>query len=268
MDQNLSNKEFFKKRNSVKTVEAGDTQVACKGRWIESCLKPDKFYKGWYPIRRCTFSGHESLGSAGTQVYRDTTSFRNCRVVCDICDHPDNVQKQLSADDCCCDPECKDNIVAPSQKEERLLKNRAQCSKPEVPTSTSGKCPTDAHWRFHDAHPYMPGVKIPRDCRIHQQDWFKAQMNSVNSHQKVYKALQQFEREGRLKEERELFERLRRRHKQKEEDFITRRLELPLMTNLPAQPIQPSASLSRRPTDARPEETSTPVLFNQVKYAE
>ncbi|CAL1538865.1 unnamed protein product [Lymnaea stagnalis] len=246
LDPNATNRESFQNAST-------DRQAVCSGNLIQSWRPPDKFYNGWYPVRQCSFPGHGSNIYAGSCPSKNTTVFRNYRVMCEICDHPDNQQRDTKELDECKYFCCKKSSVAPKD-----IKPLGTITR-DPHHAQGDPCLPDTNWRFHDPRPVRLGGPVPANCKVHKRDWFRNEMEDFNAMANVKKKLAQRERMDRLNKEREIFEKLRQKHKQREQAIIDRQMSFPPLVP-PPEKIR--SSLLAVPTLA-PKLSSTSAAPNQ-----
>ncbi|KAH9502517.1 hypothetical protein Btru_068883 [Bulinus truncatus] len=214
VDTALTNSQYFIKYRFSPIQPPSDELAACTGRLIESQRPPDQFYHGWYPIRGCSFPGHEPKPGAGLPSSKRLTYFRNYRVVCDICDQPSNTQQPTKKDETWC---CNKNSVAPAA--EVKVQERAKTT----------ECVPDMYWRYHDKHLTKPGVVMPDDCRVHTKNWFKEEIDLINNMNRLQKNVSQRERLEALRKKREWCEMMKRRSRLGENEVIERNSSYPLI---------------------------------------
>ncbi|BFZ03234.1 hypothetical protein BsWGS_06273 [Bradybaena similaris] len=193
----LTNGQFFQNNRFAQLCQPSDFDVVCHGKLIESSRLPETFYNGWYPVRhQCSFPDHKPRPGAGLKSERGL-QFRNNRIVCEICDHPDNRLLTAREPTCWSNMAPGRNSVAPKTCEHKICETRMcpQKGLRDEPVETVKGCThkVDAYWRYHDPHYVQGSSGMPDTCRVHGHNWFKRQMandNKYKSDQQVYRAAQ------------------------------------------------------------------------------
>ncbi|KAI8797231.1 hypothetical protein BgiBS90_002408 [Biomphalaria glabrata] len=198
-----------------KFIPPADELTACTGRLIVSEAAPDQFYHGWYPVRKCSFPGHESAPGAGLPSSKRLTTFRNYRVVCEICDHQDNVSWTGEKEWC-----CPKNNVAPDSRNEATLS-----------TCVTKMCVPDTYWRFHDKHLTKPNGSMPKNCRVHASNWFKEEIDHINSLNLIKKNITQHHRLTSMRIEKHMNDALKDIYQLKDGENNKKSPLLPLVSN-------------------------------------
>ncbi|CAG5114789.1 unnamed protein product [Candidula unifasciata] len=167
----LTNGQYFRKHRFAELCPPSDFQVVCHGKLIKSSRQPETFYNGWYPVRhRCSFPDHEAVPGAGLKSEKGL-QFRNYRILCDICDHPDNKLVLDKEKSCWSQLASCRNSVAPRMCEQDVSSPAAL---PDVEMERAKRCShkVDAYWRYHDPHYVASAAGLPNESRVHDSNWF------------------------------------------------------------------------------------------------
>ncbi|XP_005100693.1 uncharacterized protein LOC101854805 [Aplysia californica] len=162
-----------------------ERHVVCNGRLIASERAPSYYYNGWYPLRSCSYPGHEAQSGAGIRSFKDA-SFRNGRVFCDVCDPPDNrrskKRREEEEEERCCNLDCRRTCVAPKRQTPELPRCKPLSRDPRLRPPVNHMANT--YWRYHDPHFWLNQSTLPADANVHKYNWFKREMESVNKENK------------------------------------------------------------------------------------